>query len=143
MTCITSIGNITGDWTTTSNIVYNGTSSNFSGYEICGYPLYVSENLPINKTKPKQMKYYRVKKETFLWDEGAIISTSKDSNNEYRAVDPIFNRLDDMTEYISANIIEADENKDFFERVYPVNLVTKTVYKAKEQAKEMLQKEYK
>jgi hypothetical protein len=97
-------------------------------------------NLEINKEK--QMKYYRVKKETFLWDEGAIIS-NKDSSGEYRAIDPIFNRMDDQTEYISANIIEAEENKDFFDRVYPVNLVTKTVYKAKEQAKEMLQKEYK
>ncbi|MFA5695844.1 MAG: hypothetical protein WC917_00060 [Bacilli bacterium] len=91
-------------------------------------------------------KYYKVLQDTFLWDKGAIITNDPKINDgstkQYRAVDPIFNKLDEQTEYISANIIEAEENKSFFERVYAVNLVTKTVYKLKEQAKEMLGKEY-
>lgn len=89
-------------------------------------------------------KYYKVLQDTFLWDKGAIITNDPKigTNGGYRAVDPIFNKLDDQGEYISANIVEAKENATFFERVYAVNLITKTVYKLKTQAKEMLNKEY-
>ena len=85
------------------------------------------------------MKYYRLKQDTFMWDKGAIIQSNGDG---YRTADDIWNRVKLGNEYISEHIIEDDGNADFFERVYPVNLLSKTVYKIKAEAKEMMSKEY-
>ncbi len=86
-------------------------------------------------------KFYRVKQTNFLWDEGAIIKST--DGNGYTSENEMFDHVDLKSEYISAPIIEAPENAMFFERVYPVNLLSKTVYKLKEEAKELLSKEYK
>ena len=86
-------------------------------------------------------KYYKVLEDNFMWNKGGIICDEK-VEGEFRSKDPIFDRTEDQTEYISKGIIEDENNKDFFTRVYPVNLITKTVYKVKEQAKEMLAKEF-
>lgn len=84
-------------------------------------------------------KFYRVLKENFLWEKEAILEY-KDGG--YRPIDPIFIiHEDDSTEYISKGIVE--NSPDYFERVYPVNLVTKTVYKVKEEAKELIKKTFK
>lgn len=81
-------------------------------------------------------KHYRVIKDNFLWDDGAIIK-KEDSDNGYRPIDSIFCKSEfEHNEYITAKIIE--ESPEYFERVYGVNLVTKTVYKTKEEAKELL-----
>ena len=85
-------------------------------------------------------KFYKVIKENFLWDTGAILEKSK-SDNGYKSIDEIYNKFENHNdEYISTSIIE--NCPEYFERVYPVNLVTKTVYKIKEQAKAMLEKAY-
>lgn len=88
-------------------------------------------------------KYYRVIKENFLWEVGAVIAQNScgDTGEGYSPVDEVFRNEHLPSEYISNPIIE--NTPEYFERVYPVNLLSKTVYKAKQEAKEMLQKEYK
>lgn len=66
-------------------------------------------------------KYYRVKKDTFMWLEGAVLSNTS-NNGGYMAIEDIWNKVDVNTEYISAHIIENPLNADFFERVYPDTL---------------------
>lgn len=91
-------------------------------------------------------KFYRVVKENFLWDVGAVIEdkhTYSRGNKAYATVDDIFKKHEDEDEeeVISAEIIEA--SPEYFERVYPVNLLTKTAYKAKEEAKALLAEQFK
>lgn len=90
-------------------------------------------------------KYYRVKQDNFMWEKGAILKRSenlgsKDSCYGYEPINDLYNAGDNQTEYISGYIIES--RPEWFERVYPVNLVTKTVYKLKEEAKELFSKEH-
>ena len=79
-------------------------------------------------------KYYRVKKDTFLWEEGAIISNTNTSGG-YSPVEDIWNKTKDQNEYITSKIIEDDINSDFFERVYADNL-EKMIFKTKDQLKD-------
>jgi hypothetical protein len=66
------------------------------------------------------MKHYRVKKDTFLWKEGAIIKLESDG---YKAIEDVWDAVPCIgTEYISARIIEHIDNAEFFERVYPDNI---------------------
>lgn len=75
--------------------------------------------------------YYRVKQDTFLWKKGAIISRDKDGH--YKAIEDIWDATPAIkNEYISAPIIEADENAQFFERVYQDNLSGK-IFRTKDQ----------
>lgn len=87
-------------------------------------------------------KYYRVKQDTFLWHKGAILKdTEKGSNGGYSPETDIWDTTEhNGNEYISAPIVE--NNPDWFERVYPVNLLTKIVYKAKAQAREHFEKNH-
>lgn len=85
-------------------------------------------------------KYYRVKEDNFMWSKGAIIR--KDSDG-YRSVNDIYNSVELKTEYISTHIIENPANERFFERVYKVDLLSRTVFKLKEEARALLDKEYK
>lgn len=84
------------------------------------------------------MKYYRVLQDTFLWDKGAVLSSE---GNGYRAVDEIFTKEFTGTEYISDKIIE--NNPEWFQKVYPVNLLSKTVYKVREEAKALIEENFK
>lgn len=84
-------------------------------------------------------KYYKVIKDNFLWEEGAIISNTANSEGGYIPIDPAFIKHENnATEYITAGIIE--NSPETFERVYPVNLATKTIYKSREEARELLKK---
>lgn len=76
-------------------------------------------------------KYYRVKKTTFMWDEGAILSSE---GNGYRPIEDLWNHVELDTEYITDHIIENPINKDFFERVYPIGKLEKMVFGNKKQA---------
>lgn len=89
------------------------------------------------------MKFYKVLKDNFLWEEGAVLKqTSEDDNfSGYKQVDDIFCKNELTTEYISKQIVE--NQPDWFVRVYPVNLIKKTLYLCKEETKKMLLKEYK
>lgn len=84
-------------------------------------------------------KFYRVIKENFLWEVGAILKANNDGG--FVPVDDIFVKVDNTREYISTKIIE--NSPEYFERVYKVDLVSKVVYKLREEAKEILKKEYK
>lgn len=88
-------------------------------------------------------KFYKVIKTNFLWEKGAILTNDADDGKGYSPVSDIWNVIEDSgrDEYISDVFIE--KNPEWFERVYSVNLLTKTVYKTKEEAKTLLNKEYK
>ena len=85
-------------------------------------------------------KYYRVKKATFMWEEGAILSNE---GGGYRTINDIWNAVNLGNEYITDHIIENPENAQWFERVYKVDTVTRTVYEVKEKAKELLNRDFK
>ncbi len=87
-------------------------------------------------------KFYKVKKDTFMWDEGAIISNEGDSN-EYRAITDLWNHTDLKNEYISAHIVESADNADFFERAYRVSVLKQAKYLTKEAAKTLQAELYK
>lgn len=84
-----------------------------------------------------------------MWEEGCVLEKSSDFGDKnaeygYKPVDgnDLWNVIDLKGEYISGHIIENPGNAEWFERVYPVNLITKTVYKLKAEAKEFLNKEH-
>lgn len=75
-------------------------------------------------------KFYRVKKDNFLWKEGAIL---KLQGNGYRAIEDIWNSTPQIgEEYISTRVIECPTNVEYFERVYP-DTITGRVFKTKDQ----------
>lgn len=88
-------------------------------------------------------KFYKVLKDNFLWSKDAILQFGlSGAGNGYR---PIHEDVWDTTkfndeEYISAKIIE--NNPDWFEPVYEVNLLSKTVYLGKEEAKKILSDQF-
>ncbi len=87
------------------------------------------------------MKYVKVIKENFLFEEGAIL---EHKFNGYYPVNMAFYKdcvPNDSNEYISTAIIE--NCPEYFQKVYPVDLLTKTIYKVKSEALEMLKKNYK
>ena len=82
----------------------------------------------------KMEKYYRVVKENFLWEEGAILVLNKTDGSKggYSPIDDIWDKTDGQAEFISIKVIEAQE--DYFERVYPSKL-KKALYITKEEMK--------
>jgi hypothetical protein len=86
-------------------------------------------------------KYYRVKKENFLWIVGAIL---EQDGEHYRPLEGT--ELWDVSEHngaewISDRIIE--NSTDYFEQVFPVHLLKNTVFKLKEEARLMLSDSFK
>jgi hypothetical protein len=67
-------------------------------------------------------KYYRVKKDNFMWKEGAIISDG--GKGTYTAVQEIWNN------------VKSSGNADYFERVYP-DTVSGKLFRTKDQMIEM------
>ena len=85
-------------------------------------------------------KYYKVIKENFIWEVGAIITNENDSSG-YEPVEEIYNvHPDAVDEYISSSVVE--NSPEYFQRVYKVDLVTRTVYEVKEKAKELLSRSF-
>lgn len=84
-------------------------------------------------------KFYRVTQDTFLWEKGAILTDEKNSSG-YSPINDLWNKLEKQDEYISTQLVE--KNPDWFERVYPVDLLTKTVYKLKDAAREHFAKQH-
>jgi hypothetical protein len=82
------------------------------------------------------VKYYRVKKDTFIWKDGAVLKEgnySGSSTSGYRAIEDIWDATPTIgTEYISARIVEHPDNSEFFERVYQDTIGGK-VFKTKDQ----------
>ena len=88
-------------------------------------------------------KFYRVKKDTFLWDEGAILkfSTAHGDGGGYQAFDEMWEKEATGSEYISAKIIEG--SPEWFERVYKVPSMTDVVFEVREKAKEIFNSKFK
>lgn len=90
-------------------------------------------------------KYYRLKKDTFLWREGAILKFSPSLGRAagYLPIEDIWNTTGHQTEeYISAPIIEHPDNAEYFERVYPNTLGGK-LFHTKDQLLEIYNKSFK
>lgn len=87
------------------------------------------------------MQYYRLKKDSFMWKEGAVISDDNDSGG-YRAVEDIWDKVPLKTEYISSHIIESPDNSDFFERVYK-DTISGNLYRTADQLREMYKQSFK
>ena len=81
-------------------------------------------------------KFYKVIKDNFLWEEGAILKQTQNGTG-YEPVDDLYKKHEG-NEYITSVIVE--NSPETFVRVYPVNLVTRTVYKLKEEAKAIMSK---
>lgn len=86
------------------------------------------------------IKFYRVKKDNFMWKEGAILSDQE--KGQYVAIEDIWNQSSELgSEYISARIIEDENNRDYFERVYPAT-VKGNFYRTKDQLIEVYKKSF-
>lgn len=87
-------------------------------------------------------KYYRVKKDNFMWKEGAILSSSAQGGG-YQPLEDIWNNTPvNETEYISARVVEHENNSDNFERVYK-DTVTGALFRTADQIKHMYQDSFK
>ncbi len=80
------------------------------------------------------IKYFRVVKETPLWEIGAIISDELE-NEHYIGIEDIWNKTKNQTEYLSRSIIE-ENVPEFFQRVYKSN-GEKLIFKTAEQMKKV------
>lgn len=78
-------------------------------------------------------KYYRVIKENFLWEVGAIICNNNPNyENGYCPIEDIWHKVKDQDEYISIRIVEG--SPEYFERVYKSD-GEKFLFKTAEQLK--------
>ena len=84
-------------------------------------------------------KYYRVKKENFLWEVGAILQKNNNGHRSgYSPIEDLWDKTEhNEGEYISAPIIE--NNPEFFERVYPDEL-NKLVFRTAQEMKQLFMK---
>lgn len=86
------------------------------------------------------MKYYRVKKDTFLWKQGAIL---KQEGNGYRALEDIWDAIPVVGgEYISTRIVEHRDNAAFFERIYQ-DTITGRLFRTKDQLSVLYEETFK
>jgi hypothetical protein len=86
-------------------------------------------------------KFYKVIKENFLWEVGAILKPASNGRG-YDAQDELYAKDEAASnEYVSTAVVEGQP--EYFQRVYKVNLVTQTVYEVKERAKELLEAQFK
>ncbi len=91
-------------------------------------------------------KYYRVKKDTFIWTEGAILESMKpyDNSNQvgFQPIEDVWDTTSHGTEYISGAIIEDPVNAEYFERVYTDD-VKGSIFKTASQLKEQIASAFK
>lgn len=84
-------------------------------------------------------KYYRVLKETPIWKTGAILTD--EDKGEYVAIQDFWNVCKHQ-EYLSAPIVEAPENAEFFERVYK-DSVSGMIFRTADQMKALYETAFK
>lgn len=78
-------------------------------------------------------KFYRVLKETALWEKGAIISGG--DGDSYRPVDPVFVKdIDGVNESWNEGAAAVENQPEWFERVYEMHGLKKMAYGTKKQA---------
>lgn len=93
-------------------------------------------------SKCESTKFYKVLKDTPLWEAGAVIQFCPElgSKGGYVAVEEIFNKEFTGKEFLGRRIVE--NSPEWFQKVYKVNLLTKAVYRVREEAKELFNKEF-
>lgn len=109
-----------------------------SGEDLCGCER--NWELVSNDETNMSDKYYRVKKDTAGLEAGAIL---KFEGNGYKPISDIWNTdavENGHTVYLVGYGVE--HAPDWYERVYPINLLSKVVYKLKAEAKELMNKEH-
>ncbi len=89
--------------------------------------------------------YYRVIKDNFLWEVGAILEKSPNNSKcgyGYEPIEDIWNICPEVAEeYISADIVENPANNAFFERVYQDSLKG-NFYRTADQMKTLYKKAF-
>jgi hypothetical protein len=84
-------------------------------------------------------KFYRVKKDTFMWKAGCILICK---SGDYHPIVDIWDQVELKDEYIREHIIEHPDNADWFERVYP-DTIKGMLYRTKDQMVTMYQEAFK
>ncbi len=89
-------------------------------------------------------KYYRVRKDTFLWKEGAILTESERNNfNGYEPIEDVWDNTPvNAEEYISARIVEHENNAEYFERVYK-DTICGALFRTADQLKQTYKESFK
>ena len=89
-------------------------------------------------------KYYRVKKDTFLWKAGAILQCRTPSNQQsyYTAIEDIWDVLPLDSPVLYSDVVEHPDNAAWFERVYKYSALSQAAYYCKEKMLEMINKQY-
>ncbi len=82
-------------------------------------------------------KFYKVIKDTPLWEVGAILENTACEGKGYDPIEDIWNKHKKQTEYLSDYIVE--DSPDFFQRVYKSKLA-KTMFVTKEELKKLYAK---
>jgi hypothetical protein len=82
-------------------------------------------------------KFYRVKKDNYQFDAGAILKLEE---GRYVPISDLWDRVDGAATGIGKKLVEAKQNEEWFDRVYDVNVLGKTKYLAKEAAREAHEK---
>ena len=99
-----------------------------------------------NKQQGNKMeKFYRVKKDTYLFTVGAILS-NKDNNTQYKATDDIWHvegnetlkKFLDGQPAVASDLVE--NSPDWFERVYKVSSIRGMAYVVKSAMKDLMSK---
>lgn len=90
------------------------------------------------KEDSKMTKFYRVKKDNFMYVAGAIL---KLENYNYVSITDLWNVHEDQTEFLTPRLVE--KSPEWFERVYEVSDFGKAKYVLKEKAQEIAAKFYK
>lgn len=88
-------------------------------------------------------KYYRVKKDNFLWKEGAIIANNCNNGTGYYPIEDIWHNTPIQgNEFISAPIIEHPNNIEYFERVYK-DSISGALFRTADQLKQVYKDSFK
>ncbi len=85
------------------------------------------------KPKENEMgKIYKVIKENPYYEVGAILT--RDSDGDYTASNNLFMRVEDASYFMAGAVVEAKENKEYFERVYEIEVDGKFTFGTKAEA---------
>ena len=106
---------------------------------------YYESSLQLINNKNHMEKFYRVKKDTYLFTAGAILS-NKENSTQYKATDDIWHvegnetlrKFLDGAPAVAADVVE--NSPDWFERVYKVSSIRGMAYVVKSAMKDLMSK---
>lgn len=97
----------------------------------------VEENKEESKKESMATKYFKVLKDTPNYDAGEIINFASASSQAI-PVEEVYRRdlgdMDSSYSYIYGYVVQAKENAQFFQRVFPVKSKDETTYMTKDEA---------